>query len=70
MPNTEDIIAEMESTLVIQQGQINILFAIITAEIGKERFKEYIRFIVESDAFPEASKIFARAWSETPYAQI
>jgi hypothetical protein len=69
MQDTQDIIADLNATLYIQQGQIQILIAIITAEIGKEKFKEHISSVLESDLFLESSKLFAREWMKTSYAR-
>ena len=69
MQDTQDLIADLNAELNIMQGQIQILIGIITAEIGKEKFKEYIGFVLESDLFLESSKLFAREWMKTSYAR-
>jgi hypothetical protein len=62
MPITANILSEFGAKLLLQQGQIDVLFGFVTSKLDMQDFEKYIRFVVESDKFSEGAKIFAHEW--------
>lgn len=60
MKNINDRLVTIEAMLLIQKGQIEILLGLISSQIGKERLKEYLEYILESPDFGDSAKISAR----------
>lgn len=60
MVDINDRLVTIESTLLIQKGQIEILLSLISSRIGKDELIKYLEFVIKSPDFGDSAKISAQ----------
>lgn len=60
MSELNDRLVTIEAMLLIQKGQIEILLGMISSQLGKAEFIEYLEFILDSPDFGDSAKISAK----------
>ena len=56
MTPIEKFIVETKATLMVQQGQIEILMGLLSNKIGKEEFMNYLKLVVNNQGFGKEAK--------------
>ena len=54
-------IQELEAKIAFMNGQINILFGFISSIIGKEKFIEYLKFVLKNEEIYKDTRDVAQA---------
>ncbi len=60
MSDNNDRLVTIEAMLLIQKGQIEILLGLISSQLGKAEFIEYLESVVDSPDFGDSAKISAK----------
>ena len=60
MQTIDERLVTIEATLLIQKGQIEILLGLISSNMGKDDFMNYLEFVVKSPDFGDSAKISAQ----------